>query len=110
MSIEQTDTVDLVNIDCDSGEVLLTISDHLSWDECEGEHLLALQKKLNAYLRFIESGEVFETFPESRGLNVVINLVGKYPLSDKANQFLQQASAAVRGAGFKLQFKILHPN
>ncbi len=50
MSIEQTEIVDFVNIDRKSGDVWLTISDHLPGDHGEGEHLVLLQNKLNAYL------------------------------------------------------------
>ncbi len=39
MPIEQVETVDFVSIDEKSGEALLTISDHLAWDENEGTHL-----------------------------------------------------------------------
>jgi hypothetical protein len=42
MSIEQTDVVDFVGIDKKSGDALLTISDHLAWDQDEDEHLLLL--------------------------------------------------------------------
>jgi hypothetical protein len=47
MSIEQIDVVDFVSIDKNSGDAWLTISDHLTWDRNEGEHLLLLQNKLN---------------------------------------------------------------
>jgi hypothetical protein len=104
MSIDQTDVVDFVSIDNASGDLWLTISDHLPWDEDEGNHLVLLQDKLNAYLRFIESGEVFETVPEARGRNIVINLVGKFSLSQQADLFLGNARAAIEGAGFRLQF------
>jgi hypothetical protein len=67
MSIEQTNTVDFVTLDETSGETLLTISDHLAWDENEGAHLELLQSKLNAYLRFIESGELIHKFFSPRG-------------------------------------------
>jgi hypothetical protein len=67
MSIEQTDTVDFLSIKKDSGEAWLTISDHLDWDQEEDRHLFLLQDKLNAYLRFIESGEMVERFPKPRG-------------------------------------------
>ena len=110
MSIEQTDTVDFVNIDHGSGDVWLTISDHLGWDQGEGEHLLLLQSKLNAYLRFIESGEIFIEFPETRGRKMVINLVGKFPLSEQANLFLEKARSAISNAGFALQFKLMPSN
>ncbi len=106
MSIEQTGIVDFVNVDPKSGDVWLTISDHLPWDHGEGEHLILLQDKLNAYLRFIESGEMFKEIPETKGRKVVINLIGKFPISEKASLFIEKASAAISTAGFKLQFKL----
>src|SRR5437868_13420758 len=57
MSIEQTEIVDFVNSDRETGDLWLTISDHLEWDRNSGEHLVLLQNQLNAYFRFIESGE-----------------------------------------------------
>ena len=110
MSIEQTEIVDFVNIDRKSGDVWLTISDHLPWDHGEGEHLVLLQNKLNEYLRFIESGEMFRQIPETEGRKALINLVGQFPLSEKAVLFFEKASAAIYGAGFKLQFKLLGGN
>jgi len=106
MSIEQTDVVDFVSVDKKSGDALLTISDHLAWDQNEEEHLLLLQNKLNAYLRFIESGEVLRKFPEVDGRSVVINVVGQFPLSERASLFFEKASVAIRDAGFKLQFTL----
>ncbi|MFY8162239.1 MAG: DUF6572 domain-containing protein [Candidatus Kapaibacteriota bacterium] len=45
------------------GIVVLTISDHIKWDE-NNEHLIIIQEKTNAYLEVIESGEIFESYPE----------------------------------------------
>src|ERR1700730_14953908 len=108
MSIEQTNTVDFVSIDEISGDALVTISDHLAWDENEGAHLELLQNKLNAYLRFIESGELVHEFPQITGRNVIINLVSKFPLSVQAKLFIARASETVRDAGFRLQLSA-HP-
>jgi len=110
MSVDQADTIDLATIDKASGDLWLTISDHLPWDEDEGGHLILLQNKLNAYLRFIESGEVFQKVPDARGRSIVINLVGKFPLSQKADYFFGKARAAMEGAGFRLQFSLMRPN
>ena len=110
MSIEQTEIIDFVSIENGSGNVLLTISDHLDWDQAESAHLVLLQSKLNAYLQFIESGELQKEFSESIGRNVVINLVSKFPLSDKAAIFLKKAEGAVLNAGFRLQSKLQSPN
>lgn len=110
MSIEQTGTIDIVNVDRDSGDLLLTVSDHLPWDEGEGQHLLLLQEKLNAYLRFIESGELARKVPEASGRHIVINVAGKFPLSEKAQAFFEKAGVAIRAAGFKLRFSLFRPN
>ena len=109
MSIDQTDAIDLATIDKASGDLWLTISDHLSWEN-EDNHLFLLQNKLNAYLRFIESGEVFKKVPDAKGRSVVINLVGKFPLSQKANSFFEKARAAIEDSGFRLQFSLMRPN
>jgi hypothetical protein len=37
MTVEDIDKVDFVSIG--AGDVLLTVSDHLDWNENEGEHL-----------------------------------------------------------------------
>jgi hypothetical protein len=106
MSIEQTNIVDFLSIDKASGDVFLTISDHLAWDENEGTHLELLQDKLNAYLRFIESGELVRECPQVVGRSIVINLVSKFPLSRTAKTFIGKASEAIRDAGFKLQTEV----
>jgi hypothetical protein len=110
MSVEQTDTVDFVSVDQVSNDLLFTISDHLAWDQGEGEHLLLLQKKVNAYLRFIESGEVVKKLPQARGRNVVINVVGQFPLSEKAKLFFEKATAAIQADGFTLKFSLFRSN
>jgi hypothetical protein len=111
VAIDQTASIDLATIDHASGDLWLSISDHLPWGEDDdGPHLLLLQEKLNAYLRFIESGEVIERIPEASDRNVVINLVGKFSLSPRAEAFFQIACAAIAEAGFRLQFTLLQPN
>jgi hypothetical protein len=110
MSVDELDKIDFATINMASDELWLTISDHLPWEEDEGGHLIVLQNKLNAYLRFIESGEVFRKLPEARGRNIVINLVGKFPLSQKADFFLRKASDEIERAGFPLRFDLKRPN
>ncbi len=110
LSIDQIDAIDFATVDDASGDLWLTISDHLPWEENEAEHLVLLQNKLNAYLRFIESGEVFKKVPGAKGRGIVINLAGKFPLSQKADFFFGKARAAVEDAGFRLQFSLLRPN
>lgn len=105
MSIDQTDVIDSIGIEDSTGDVVLTISDHLDWLVKDDNHLLLLQEKINAYLRFVESGEIEETYPNTKERSVVINVVGQYPLSQEAKKFYDQVTAIVNDAGMKLQFQ-----
>jgi hypothetical protein len=88
--------------------VHLTITDHLEWEPGKKEelkHIWLLQEKINAYLRFLESGEIFERFPQARGGKQVINVVGKYPLSELATTFYKKVRGVIEAAGFELRFE-----
>ena len=102
MSVLDENVVDAVGIETSSGKVILTIADHLDWHD-EGEHLLALQKKINAYLAFIESGELNETYPQSIGREPVIDVVGQYSIPQSGRDFLARAQQIVAGAGIELR-------
>jgi amino acid transporter len=95
MTIEQTDTIDFLTLENETGDVLLTVSDHLDWSENENRHLVLLQDKLNAYLRFIDGGEITRKFPLAIGGDIVINVIGKFPCGEKATAFFAQARAAM---------------
>jgi hypothetical protein len=87
MSVEQPDVVDVIGIETASGNVILTISDHLSWD-AEDEHIFALQNKINTYLSFIESGELHSVYPDSTGREPIIEIVMRSPPSQAGVEFL----------------------
>jgi len=110
MSIVEVSQIDHASVDHASGDLWLTISDHLPWNENEGDHLVLLQEKLNVYLRFVESGEVFEKIPEAVGKKIVINLVGKFPMSVEGKKLFQLAGSAIRHAGLDLQFQLMQPH
>ena len=106
MSILETTTVDAISIPYDEDIVVLTIFDHLRWDENEYEHLIFLQDKINSYLRFLESDEVDEFYPAGKGKEKKINVVGKYDLSANAAKFYQKASEIITEAGFSINFTL----
>ena len=105
MAVDQTDKIDAIGVDRRSGCVVLTISDHLPWTSVADGHLALLREKLNAYLAFIESGQLIKAYPDAAGRHVVINLVGKYDLSAPASEFLDNATATVSAAGLTLRFE-----
>jgi len=108
MSIEDTDKVDFVTIEYATGNVRLTIFDHLDWQQDEGGHLLLLQEKINTYLQFVESGEMHSTLPATVGRNVIIGVDAKYPLTGEATVFFRKARPIVEGVGLSLEFGLLN--
>ena len=104
MSVDQTNVVDIIG-KTPTGEITLTISDHLDWTET-ADHLLTLQEKLNTYLRFLESGEVYERYPDALGRVLIINVVFKFAPNLEARSFLTKAKSIIEGAGFRFQFEL----
>ena len=102
MSVEQVDKIDFIGIDKVTGQATLTISDHLDWTDIRG-HLRKLQEKLNTYLRFCESGELYQTYPEAKGRRIVFALVAKHAPNSEGRSFLAKARAALEKAGFVLE-------
>ena len=89
MSIEQVETIDAIGIDKETDEVVLTISDHLPWDN---DHMFLLQDKLNVYLEFIESKQLIDVYPEALNRSVRINMICAYELSEFALEFIQSVN------------------
>jgi hypothetical protein len=93
MSIDNPDVVDFISIEAATGKVVLTIADHLSWGEKSDEHLKLLKEKLNTYLEFIKSGELLEAYPKAKNREVLISVVGKFPLNEEAAEFYKNAAS-----------------
>lgn len=105
MTVEQAGVIDFVGINRETGEVVLTISDHLDWADSIA-HQTILQKKFNSYLAFVESGEIFESYPDARGRRVVIRVVFKNPPDGAGKDFLVRARKVIESAGFTLRDEI----
>jgi len=105
MSVDQPAVIDFLWKDGKNNRAVLTISDHLDWEE-EGEHLLLLQDKLNHYLEFIESGQLVEAKPEFKGLPVLIHVAAQHPLSEQAGKFYAMVKERVGEMGLALEFDL----
>lgn len=108
MSVDQTNTIDAIGIDKSSGRVILTISDHLEWRN--NEHLLLLQDKMNTYLRFVESGEILDTYPDSKGKNITISIVCRYAPDSQAVDFLNKVARVIETSGIELDHRVFDEN
>ena len=99
MSILEENVIDSASIE--NGILILTISDHLKWDN---EHLFLLQEKINSYIQYIESGQIFEDFGESSYETIEIQLIYKYKPNENYRKFLY----CLEGALLKLKLRFSH--
>jgi hypothetical protein len=99
----QEKVIDVIGVDKKTGEVILTVSDHLSWED-EMKHLLLLQEKINSYLAFIESGEILESYPDAKNRSPVISIKAMHEPSAEALRFFAKVKNVAAGAGIGFQY------
>jgi hypothetical protein len=102
VAIDNPNSIDIMSTSAAS-ELVLTIADHFDWTDTQA-HQLALQDKLNSYLRFVESGEVYEHRPSAIGSPIVIKVACKWEPDAAGVIFLEKARAIVEGAGFGFKY------
>ena len=103
MSVEDQKVIDIIHSEKEGGGVTLTITDHLEWGD--GEHLMKLQEKINSYLAFIESGEIFEQYPGAAGKIIKLNVVCKFRPDSEGERFLNLCREAIAKAGFEFNYE-----
>jgi hypothetical protein len=106
MAVDNPDVVDAIGTERATDIVVLTISDHLEWDS-DNQHLEALQEKINKYLEFIQSGQLFESYPQAVGKSLRIDVICKYPPTRAAKRFLTAAQEVIKRAGWSFSWSVL---
>ena len=106
MTVEQGDVVDAVGVEKETGLVVLTVSDHLGWED-EAEHLRALREKLNSYLMFIETGQLIENYPEATGRLPRIDVIFRVPPSPSALEFMSNAKETMRHSRIAFSWRVM---
>lgn len=105
MSVEELDVIDFLSIDL-NGNVVLTISDHLEWND-KSNHLFVLQDKINTYLNSIESDDLYKKYPNAKGRKIRIHIVAKYKPNETGHAFLQRVEEFLKESGYELSFKVI---
>lgn len=105
MSVDQPRVIDIVSKN-EKGDIFLSISDHLDWQDVYA-HLLTLQTKINTYIAFVESGEVYEHYPEVRGRAIFVEVLFHHAPLEEAVTFLSRAARIVESAGAGFRYRVL---
>ncbi|WP_339521621.1 DUF6572 domain-containing protein [Pseudomonas sp. EL_65y_Pfl2_R96] len=107
MSVTDAKIIDMWGIPkWDNSKIILGITDHLEWGEKaeQGEHLLVLQEKINTYIAFIESGEIYTEIPGAQGKSPVIRVHGKYELPEQGEMFIDRVAETLKEVGIGFEF------
>jgi hypothetical protein len=104
MSVEDPEVVDFIGTDKATGRVVLTISDHLPWNNV---HFSILEKKISKYVDFVNSGQLLEKRPDAEGKPVEISIAFKHELSDEAERILKAAQEDIQKLGLILSYHSL---
>lgn len=105
MAVDSPKVIDAVGIDNATGEVVLTIADHLEWTSLH-DHLAILQDKINSYLGYLESGEMSESYPQGKGRRVRIDIICKHEPPEPAIEFFKKAEPVVEECGASLSWHV----
>jgi hypothetical protein len=105
MSVIDLDVVDMVATKPGSDEVRLVIADQLTWDD-PGTHRVALQEKINVYIAFIETDQIWssrqESLPDDPTFIIVISRAHKPPPGEQWFYDALRDGLAKLGIGFEL--------
>ncbi len=106
MSVDQKDVIDFVGRSKATGDIVLTISDHLDWNE-HLDHLYALQEKINCYLGYVESGQLVETYADAKDKKVQILIIFRFrPPPGDVQKFLVGAKETVESLGHSFSYQV----
>jgi hypothetical protein len=106
MSVINSDMLDAVGVDELTGICTLAIIDDLDWKD-ENAHLGLLQDKLNAYLALLETGGIYEVYPDAEGRHFEIRIYFQNEIPRIAVELLTKAAAVILSAGFLLIWKVV---
>ena len=108
MTVEDVNKIDVVVISKDDQDIVnLAISDHLMWNAPIEEHLYKLQEKINSYIQFIESGELYAKFPEAKGKrNKNIEIYFKYAPPKESSFFFEGVEKVLKSINVSLVIKV----
>ena len=110
MAVDNIKVIDGMGINKTQDAIMLLLCDHLPW---KGEnapkiadHLLLLQKKINAYIAFCESGQYKEKYPTLEPKMAVIDIRFQYDIPETCEQFLQVVQEQVGELGIKIEVHV----
>jgi len=82
--------VDIASKDPAGESIVLSLVETRAWGE-RGANLIDVQKKIYAYLDFVESGAIWTKFPEMKGKKIIFRLHSAFPPAELEEKFFALA-------------------
>ncbi|HHB13236.1 MAG TPA: hypothetical protein ENK62_08565 [Chromatiales bacterium] len=108
VTVEERGKIDIVALPSARREVILLVADHLPWPEDEQgklEHVYLLQEKLNDYVRYVESGDLWRDFPRAKGRTVVFLVGHKHEIPEDVRWVIVEMQRVLEGIGIELRMQ-----
>lgn len=104
MTILDKNKIDGIGKSKSENKLALMIADHLDWEN-ELQHLTLLQDKINAYVSFIESGQVYSVYQDAKSVDgFIIDLRFKYKPTENCIKLLEVFTKNTQD--LRMEFKI----
>jgi len=107
VSVLDPTTIDVVGEDRTTGVIVLSIADHLSWDDING-HFALLEAKVRAYVGFVEGGESLEQYARAANQPVEVRVVAKHSLPAAVVPLVTALQQATERRGIRFTHVVLH--
>jgi len=102
MSVVESNKIDAMGKSKENNELLFLITDHLDWEN-EHEHLVILQNKINSYLKFIESKQYADTYPQDTFDGYVLEIHFQNGMSENCLKFLDVVANQVEELNIRIR-------
>jgi hypothetical protein len=106
MSIEDPDLIDAIGIDGETGDVILSICDHLEWQGLHEKHAALLGEKIRHYIKFIMSGQLAGESSNGTDQHIRIEIVQKHAPDAQGQEWLVAAKQELQKKGHFLSWRI----
>ena len=104
MAVNDTSVIDLISLDA-AGRVVLSIADHLLWED--SEHFKLLKEKLNTYCQYVETGQLYDEYEQARDASVRIILMCTHAPNASAVDFLASAKSLLEAEGLEFEWQTM---
>ena len=107
MSILDKNKIDGIGKSKTENKIALMIADHLDWEN-ELQHLTLLQEKINDYISFIESGQIYNIYSDIKSIDgFIFELEFKYKITENCRKLLDVVSKSTQD--LRIDLKVNEP-